>query len=43
MRIKDYLEIAKEVERIRREYNLTYEEALEKAKKIYLGEENGSS
>ena len=36
--IFDYLEMAKEVERIKIEENLSYEEALKKVKEIYLGE-----
>ena len=39
--IFDYLELAKEVERIKIEKNLSYEEALKKVKEIYLGEEYG--
>ena len=34
--IFDYLEMAKEVERIKIEENLSYEEALKKVKEIYL-------
>ena len=36
--IFDYLEMAKEVVRIKIEENLSYEEALKKVKEIYLGE-----
>ena len=36
--IFDYLEMPKEVERIKIEENLSYEEALKKVKEIYLGE-----